>query len=43
LKNYYISSAKVLQKSEKTERFFKNILFSFVLSIIYTIFAKDKL
>ena len=27
LKNYYISSAKVLQKSEKTERFFKNILF----------------
>ena len=27
---------------EKTERFFKKNTFSFVLSIIYTIFAKDK-
>jgi len=43
LKNYFISSAKVLQKSEKQKDFSKKTLFSFVLSIIYTIFAKDKL
>jgi len=42
LKNYFISSAKVLQKSEKQKDFSKKTLFSFVISIIYTIFAEDK-